>query len=223
MDVSEILSELDDHGFNDTAVARKMSILNSVYWKVCSLKPWRFLEKSINLNFAGGSMVASNNPSTVRAVMKAWNVGATMGGRRIRPWRTDDFYETFASNLTLAGTPYLYFIEGDGQGGYNVNFYPVPPSGSGLVTMRYLQRPAELLSTDLEAAIVIPPQHHRDVLVNGCLVRLYAMEDDPELSQYFKSLYDEAVQDMDNDLWVVQYDQPDFIHVIDPEDYDLDF
>jgi len=92
--------------------------------------------------------------------------------------------------------------------------WPIP-GATQTVTMKYIHWPAELVAVDVEAAIILPSRYHRRVLVNGTVYKLYLMEDDPELAREFKNLYEEAIERMRSDLWKRQYDQPDYVHVLD--------
>jgi len=63
MDVSEIIDDLEDHGFEDTSEARKLAALNDTLWDVTGREPWPFLEKSVALSFNGSSSTPTNLPS----------------------------------------------------------------------------------------------------------------------------------------------------------------
>jgi len=46
MTIADILTELDDHGFQDISSVRKMGYINDVTADICSREPWPFLEDS---------------------------------------------------------------------------------------------------------------------------------------------------------------------------------
>ena len=60
MTAAEIIAEIDDAGFDDKDTSIKLSALNEVYWEVCGLEPWPFLEKTVTLAFDGSSGVPTN-------------------------------------------------------------------------------------------------------------------------------------------------------------------
>jgi hypothetical protein len=214
VNVSDILLEFTDHGFGDISTVRQMAILNETYNDVIGREPWPFLEKTIDLTFDGTNRTASNMPSDFRSALKLINKAS---GRRLVAWREDDFMEQYQAVLNQTETPYLFFFQG-----LSLNVHPIPAS-SDVVTMRYLAKPVDLLSTDVEATILLPSRYHRATLVNGSLEKLYAMEDDTDLAAWFERKYEKAVQLMRQDLWKQQWDSPDYIHHTDPDDLWSDF
>jgi len=167
----------------------------------------------IDLNFDGSKMAPTNWPARFRAALKVF---VKSNGLRLPPWRLDDFYETYADQLTQMGTPQLYFMEQE-----QLQFYPIPSAANGVVTLKYIEYPAELTSSSLEADIWLPLRFHRGVLVNGAAAKLAAMEDDLELATYFENQMEKAYMQMEADLWRWQYDQPDYIHVVDDDNWSL--
>jgi len=207
--VSDLISELGDHGFTDTSTARKVSVINDSIWEICGREPWPFLEKSIDLNFDGSSATPSNFPSDFRAALKVVRID---NGLRIPYMRLDDAEEMFATELTEAGDPYaFYFLAG------SMKFVRIPAAATGLLRMRYIHTPAAVTSGTAEAGIIIPARHHRAILL-GALWKLYDMEDDIELAQRFQGNFEKRMNDMRQDLWARQYDSPDYIHVFDTDD-----
>lgn len=211
MDVADLLTIVDNHGFTDTDEADKLAALNETYWDVCGREPWRFLEKSVDLDFDGTSGVSTTTVDDLRAVLLAYR---TVDGLTLRPQRADDFYANFAANLTDGGDPYIYYFDFGGQ----IKFYPVPPESTGGVVLKYLQIPAELTADSVSSEIVLPSRYHRAVLANGTLYKLYIQEDDTDLSAYFERLYEKALNTMREDLWKQQYDEPEYIHPVYPDD-----
>ena len=222
MNVSDIITELSNHGFTDTDTATAMRAINSTYWDACGREPWPFLVKSVDLTFNGSASTPANLPSDFHAVIAAqvkgfstfdgWNDGT------VRHERYDNMLTNFLSSGS--GVPvdqprYFYFI------GTQLNFYPIPTAAT-VVTMNYVSTPTDLLSTDLEAAIVIPKQWHRSVLVNGALYRLYAMEDDTDLAAGFQNYYEQGLQQMRDWVWKLQYQRGDVVHQVEHDRYGYD-
>lgn len=212
MDVSEIISDLDDHGFSDTSPTRKMAVINEAYWDVCGREPWPFLEKSATLSFTG-SDTPSNLPADFNAVVQM--VPAAGATYPVNWMRYDDWLNMYG-NTPSTGIPQVFYFIGS-----TMHFYPTPTNGTQ-VTMFYLSTPVELQSTDAEAAIVLPPQFHRTLLVNGALYRLYAMEDDMALSQGFQTFYETGIARMIEWAFKKQYQRPDVIRPVDPDDINLE-
>ena len=210
MDASQVIDELNDHGFEDTTSTRKVAILNDTVADVCSREHWPFLEKELVLTFDGSSAVPSNFPADFSKL-----VGLTdpSTGNRIKWERWEVLRAYFANALDASGTPeYYYFVKNQ------LKTYPTPGSGQTL-DLSYICWHPEVLEATVEADILIPARHHR-VLVVGTLYKLYAMEDDPELSAVFKDEYERRIGMMREDLMRVQYDRPDRIFALDDDPFD---
>ena len=211
MDAPAILSEIDDHGFSDTSSTRKVALLNATYWRICGMKPWPFLEKTVALNFDGTNAFPSNLPTDFKAVKSIWGTNGPIHWNRLETLR-----RAYGTDMTTVGQPiYFYFL------GTQLRFYPVPPVGTGTLQMDYIHRPAALTSATTEANIIIPLQYHR-LLVAGTLVKLYRMEDDPENAAEFAQEFKELFNEMFADMWQLQFDRPDQVFITDPEEFDYD-
>lgn len=211
MDVADMLDELDDHGFVDTGIERKVAMLNDAMYDAASRDSWPFLEESITLTFDGTSAVPSNLPANF---LRPINLIRATDNTKLRWVRVEEMDP--GTDLTQGGDPVYYWLFND-----QINVWPVPGSGT-TVRMRYIKEPADLAEGMLEAAIEWPKRHHR-MLVLGALFKLYDMEDDPELAVRFQQHYEEAIQKMAGDVFSRQLDRPDVIYT-DPwfdGDYDL--
>lgn len=209
MDVADVISELDDHGFTDSTSARKVAVINDTYWDVAGREPWPFLEKTVSLTFAGGSATASNLPTDFHSI-----VSADSGNIRLRAIDYEEYQERFGQTAyaSLAGTPrFFYFVAG------TPSFYPIPAS-TDTVRILYIQTPPALTALSLEAAIFVPKQYHRGLLVNGALYKLYAMEDDTDLAAGFQGWFEQTLQRMREFVWRRQYQDPTIIKSVDFED-----
>ena len=215
MDVSGIINDLVDHGFDDASTERLLAVINETYHDVCDGQPWRFLETSVDLEFDGTTGVPTNWPTDFRTLVAIFRKA---DGTKVEHIRYDDFIAGYAMNLNYIASPLLYYFQGT-----QLKAYPIPQA-TDVVTMEYIREPTELTETDIEANILIPKRYHRATLVNGSLYKLYLMEDDPELSSSFKALYDQAFLKM-SASWLIQIDRSDYIHHVDPDDVDdfIDF
>lgn len=210
MDVSEMLSDLGDHGFTDSPTDTKVRVLQDTIWEIEALRPWPFLEAEVTLDFDGTSAVATNLPADLRAVRKAVLLP---GGIDLDPTRREDVEEFAGGALNTVGAPLSYYFEGE-----ELRFWPVPPSGTQ-IRLPYLRVSADIDSDTLEGAILIPKRHHRAIVL-GALVRLYDMEDDPELADRFQGHYESRLDRMVDDLFRKQYDRPEYVRVQDPDSWD---
>lgn len=211
MDVAEILAELDDHGFTDTSEDRKVAAINFAIKNIAQRRAWPFIEKVTTISFDGSSPVPQDVPADLRTVMKIMD-----GGRRIRPQRVDDVEEQLGARLLEAGTAYYYYFEGR-----ELRVWQVPSAGTSL-RLRYLRFAPTVTATSDEAAIVVPSDYHEAVIFRA-LMRLYDLEDDPELASRFEAHYENVLAQMTEALTTQQMDQADFIHVVDDDDWHDDF
>lgn len=210
--VADIISELDDHGFADTATARKVGIINDTVADICSREPWPFLEKEIDLTFNGSSAAPTNLPSDFSKVL---GIQDTNLGNSIAFERWEVIRKKFGSQVTATnlGDPiYYYFVKAQPR------IYPTPGATASL-HLEYVCFHPTLAQSDVEAAILIPPRHHRAIVL-GSLYKLYSLEDDPELAQVFEQEYEHRISIMREDLIRVQYDSPDHIYVTDMDYFD---
>lgn len=217
MDVADIISELDDHGFDDTESARKVAIINDVMWEVCGLEPWPFLESTASLTFDGThgypvELDPTDPTPTITDLHAVLSIRQDNGG----PLDYIDFDE-FQQNrpdTLVSGTPRWFYFEAG-----VLTVYPIPPSTT-TATLSYISTPAALTSASLAADIPLPAQYHRAVLVNGALVRLYAMEEDLDIAAGFKAYHDEAVARMREFMWRRQYQRQMIVVPSDVDDTD---
>jgi hypothetical protein len=211
MDAQALISELNDFGFVDTASTRKVSAIQASLRNILYRKPWPFLEKVMTLTFDGTNAAPSNTPTDLRAVMKI--IDYTSGRpRRIRFKRTDDAEEQLT--LTDAGTPYFYYFEGSALKVYQI------PGASQTLRLRYLRTAPVITETSTEADLLLPPDYH-EALLFRTVVRLADMDDDNDVAARFDALYENVVAQMTDALMALQHDEPEFIHVVDPDDYDF--
>lgn len=211
MDVSEMLTDLGDHGFTDTGTATKVRVLQDTIWEIEGVRPWPFLEASVTLTFSGSSGLASNFPAAFKTALKLKDV---QNNRTLDPTGESDL-EDAGFDLTTTGVPRVYYPSGD-----DLYVWPIPPA-STTVRMRYLKSSTAISSSSVAADILLPARHHR-LIVLGALVRLYDMEDDPELAARFEGHYERRLERMVDDLFRKQLDRPDFIRVQDPDAWDYD-
>lgn len=214
MTVEEIIDDLDDHGFEDTPVERKLAVINETVWDVGSREPFPQLVDSIALDFDGTSPTPTNAPTDMRAVI---SLGYADRRKTLRPMRLDDFEERHGHNeLSGSGDPAVYYFEGS-----TLKIYPVPAAGTGTMRLKYLKTTDPLEEDDTDNAIWIPRRFHRGLIVNGSVYKLYLMEDDPELAREFERLFEKSYANMRGDLLMQQYDENEMIEwYIDDIDYD---
>lgn len=206
--VAALISDLDDHGFEDTDADRKVAVINDTIADICSREPWPFLESvaSVTCNSQAPAL-----PSDFRASLA---VIIPSNGVVLQPERLDTIVKRYPNALTSQGTPaYYYFI------GSQINLVPVPDQ-SYVAQLYYLRTHPFVTQSSGETDILIPARHHRAIVL-GTLARLYAMEDDPDLATVFNQLYEQRLVTMQADLWQRQFDRTDrVVDLWDGDDYD---
>jgi len=212
MDVPTLLDLLDEFGFADADQEWKVQAIQNTIWDIEGLKPWPFLETSIDLNFDGSSGVATNLPSNFRAALRLKDLST---GDRITPVRLDDAEDHIGKDYTEVGNPAFYYFEG-GQ----LKVWPLPTSGSSRLRLKYVRWSDPIDATSAEADIVIPKFYH-EAIQYGTLLRLLDSEDDPELSVRYQGHYESQLERMANTLFQLQFDRPDVITITDPDDWDF--
>jgi len=212
MDVASIIAELDDHGFADTSPERKLSAINFAIKNITQRKPfWKYVEKVVTISFDGVSPVPTDSPADLRTVMKIMNLST---GQRVRPQRVDDMEENYSMHLLDSGDPTYYYFEGT-----QLRIWYVPGAGQTL-RLRYLRTAPLVTATGNEASIIIPPDFHEAIIFRA-LMRLYDLDDDPELAARFEAHYENVLAQMTEPASTQQLDAPDFVHVVDDDDWDF--
>jgi hypothetical protein len=206
--VSEMLSEVRDHGFDDLTDTRILGFLNDTYWDICSREAWPFLEASAALVTDGTGLVTS--PDDVSKVLSI--TANTAGSPNLQPRDLGEFSKMHGEELALTGTPHTYYFVGN-----NVYVYPIPASSDH--TIRYIRNP-DALTVSPDSSPILPTQHHR-VIVLGSLVKCYTLEDDPEQAGIFTNMYEQRLMQMRNDLWRRQFDRTDVIVDMESDATDL--
>lgn len=205
MNVSDMISELNDFGFSDITSSRMLGFINDAYWDVCSRENWPFLEKSAALTVDTTGKVTS--PTDIGKVQRLVDTGL---GTRLEPVREDAFTMWNANQLTQTGNPDRYFFIGD-------QLYVYPISTANSLTLRYVSVPAALTISP-DSAPILPLRHHRVVLL-GALVPCYFLEDDADNAGVADQMYEARIERMRNDLWMHQTDRPDTIEDVDGHDW----
>lgn len=208
-----MVDEIDDYGFTDTTTARKLTKLQEAIWQIEAMEPWPFLETTALLSFSGDSGVAFNFPTNFRAALKLMHVTK---GYRIRVVPTDDADMIMAGNEATQSDPMIYYFEG-----MNLSVWPRPKPSDGLLKLRYLRWSDAITINTLEAAILIPKYYHEAIVLKA-LVALYVMEDDTDLAVGIENLFEDKIMNMRAALWQRQFDQPNFIHSVDAEEWDYE-
>lgn len=206
--VSEMLSEVRDHGFDDLTDTRILGFLNDTYWDICSREAWPFLEASAALVTNSSGLVTS--PTDIGKVI---SITSNVSGKpNLQPQDLGEFSKRNNYELALTGDPYVYYFVND-----DLYVHPIPAASDH--TIRYIRVPAAL-TVSPDSSPIIPVQHHR-LVVLGALVNCYTLEDDPEQAGVFTNRYEQRLMQARNDLWRRQFDRTDVIVDMESDATDL--
>lgn len=212
MDVSEAITIINNHGFEDTDDTQKMWAINDAVWEIDGMEPWPYLLKSLNLNFDGTNPYPSNLPVDLARVKWATRLS---DGNPIWPERIETIRNRYGSTALLAQTgdpQFFYFV------GQQLRFWPIPNTSTGSVLLDYRAWQPKLTSTSVEANILMPVRYH-SAWLSGALQRLYTGDDDPELGAVKKQEMEDRVSKMRSDLLIQQEMRSDVVVQTDPEDF----
>lgn len=204
MDVSEILTDIRNHGFSDTTEFSNtviMGHINDAYWDICAREDWPFLETSASVSISAAQITKPTRFNRMLTFMVPSN------GYIIEPKSYTWILKNYNMSTSVTGPPRFYYFIGE-----NLYVYPTPDT-TYTSTCHYIQYPAELSSSDIESAILLPPRHHR-ILVLGALVQLYTLDDQLDIAAAIKQQYEDRIRLMRHDLWTKQIDRPMIIESI---------
>jgi hypothetical protein len=197
--VQDLMDAMTDHGFSDTATARKIELINDAYQDICSREAWPFLEKQATGVTVVGAANWAAQPADLGEVLSIV-IDATSD--ILVPMRLDDLTKRFSGSLTTRGRPAYYtFVAGQ------IQLYPVP-DGVYTLTISYVSSPAKL--TAAGDTPVLPDRHARTILL-GAVASAYDMEDDTDLAMKFDAKFEKRIATMKYDLMTRQFDRPDTV------------
>jgi hypothetical protein len=209
----ELLTSLNEFGFEDTDISEKLNALNFAIKNITQRKLWSFLDIVLSLTFDGSSATPTNAPSDLRAVRKIID---TSNGRRVKLHPHRRHGGAVRHDAHDSGDPFFFYFEGR-----TLKFYQVP-SATKTLRLRYARFAGKVQSGDPESAIIVPPDGHEAVLFRA-LQHLYDLEDDSELAQRFEAKAENSIALLDEAFGVQQDDEPEYIHVVDDDDWYDDF
>lgn len=215
MNASDMITELNDHGFSDESTTAKVRSLQHAVYDIEGREPWPFIEAVITLTFDGTNSYPSNMPTNYRALLNAVDMATA---QKIRWVRSEEFDSIVGNQQGLPQTAGILLMYWDGS---HVNFWPVP-SASATVRMRYQVWSPAISSGSLETDFKIPAQYH-DIIVAGALWRLYEMNDDPDLAARWEQHVETRLAAMRATMQRLQFSRPDVIRITDYDDIYGDF
>jgi hypothetical protein len=173
-------TELLARGFDDLSATRSGYFINRAHWRLCSMAPWPFLEKSTT---PGASPVTINDLKSVLYVVDQTNDVMLEGidQRSIRDFDPD---------LTNSGNPELWYLTGTST----LTVWPVNTTNTILV--RYLKRPAVLTGTDAFAV----PEDWEYLVVDLAAVLAYRDSDNFDTAAALQADVSVEVEEMKEDL-----------------------
>lgn len=196
---SDVISVLKDHGFDDYTDPQFLVILNAVQNDLCALEPWPLLEAPFTFPTVAASNVLTL-PANFGAMLHLVN---TTTGYALIPERWDVIEKNYPNYLAQQAAPQYYYFKGE-----LAFMYPVPDG------VYALQGGIQTLPTQLTAVsdAFTWPSRHLWVIVYGSLVKLFNLEDDLNMANFYQAAYDNQLTRAREDLWKRQYDRFDRIY-----------
>jgi hypothetical protein len=209
MDVSAMIAEIQEHGFEDMSSARIVAAINDAYHDVSSRIDWPWM-RTVYTDYS----VSGNTNLTLSGSWKKIHKMICLTTKTIIPYR--EYYELIDENGVINsasitnGEPTNYYIWDD-----TIKFWP-PPDAVRQYSVWATIDTTDLTSSSVTADIAIPAKHHR-VLVLGALKNLYPLNDDLGAAQYFEQQFEKRIQWMIEEAFDKQGETEKFI--VDSYDY----
>lgn len=198
MDVSAMITEIQEHGFEDISSTRIVAAINDAYQDVCARFAWPWLQTVQTATASVGNQTLTL-ATAVRNVDKVVNV--TQDARLYFSDYTEliNRADDIADTTDRANPSHYYLLDGA------LLLYPTPSVADTYRVYGY-QDVSDLTSGTLSAAIAIPSKHHR-VLITGAIMRLAPLNDDWGMAQFFEGQYERRIQTMVADSFNVAGDR----------------
>lgn len=211
--VTDMVTEIQEHGFEDLSTTRIVAAINDAYHDVCSRHEWTWMESSAQIaNLAAGNPSLNMTPYPFRTIQKIY--GAAVDGAE-----TALRYIDFNELVNKVGNPinedrgepthWYYYL-----GSNLIRLFPYPDAVYTYV-IAFIARSVDLSTSSLTTDIKVP-DHHRRVMVLGALKNLYPINDDMNAAMFFEQQYEARIQRMFLDDVSIQTDIEN--HVVDVYD-----
>lgn len=174
MNVNDMVTEIQAHGFDDVLAARIIPLLDLEHKRICATAAWPFTEATSTWtpNVVAVNVTVPGAPSPIQFVRYA---ELPQYSQALSYVRRDILRKTYGGGLTtVTDLPKNYYI-------FNEEFFVWPnfPIGTTTVqvTLDYHMKPATLAAGGAEATILLPPEFH-GILMDRVLARLSRSEGD---------------------------------------------
>lgn len=174
MNLTEIIQEVKDRGYDFDSDPRITNWVNRAYHRLCDRHPWAWLETT-----ATGAA-----PLTIADLRAVYSVADTTSDEiltveDIRTLREAD------PGLDQTGAPAVWYLSGE-------NTISVWPVRADTLSVRYIKVPTDLSGS---ATPILPTRYHY-LLVEGALYYAYRDSDEPEMAQNCKDEFEEGIAEM---------------------------
>ena len=214
---SDIITDVQNHGFTDISSSDILVHLNDTYQDLCSLESWPFLQQVLSTAFTPSQAAQfGTDEGSLLDIKQVLSLVNVTQGYELQPIKPDSFAKNYVGVLNQTGFPVFYYTPEyniAAPNGIKINVWPIPTTAA-TVQLRYLFIPPDLATNSTP---VFPARFHR-VLTWGTLLSIYRMEDDTDTGREFQMMYDRHISRMREDLWSVQYDRDDTIQDITRDD-----
>jgi len=209
MNVSDIITELNQHGFSELPDSLKVNVINDTLWEIEAEEPWPFLENTTDLAFDGTNDYPTNLPSDFKSVRNL--VIRDSSPVTLDPITKQEYRDFYFQYPEATGTPHSYYVSNK-----TIHFVPIPPSTT-TVRLDYIATQPAVTTSTLESAIYLPPRHHR-LIVLGALAKLYMADDAIGYAQIALQMYRAKLELVKADILIEQWQRPKHITAVDDDD-----
>ena len=214
MTLDDMYTEMELYGFDDLDDDQKLLLLNEAYFDIATREPWPFLEAVAPITVPPAQSQITNNTLVTGNVTNLNSVLSfidTTNSITMTPERGDVIEKEYVV-AAYTGTPTKYYFVGD-------ELLVYPPTDS-VINYRLYYTKTPVAATTTSDTFLIPARHH-SIIVYGALIKAFLVNDDPQAA-IFQNMFESRYQQMRADVWMNQYDRPDYIGVI-TDSYDWSY
>jgi hypothetical protein len=212
MTVDDLLTSMNEFGFEDTDISEKQNALNFAIKNITQRKMWSFLDTVMSLTFDGSNATPSNTPADLRAVRKI--IDTSTGRRALQAHRRHG--GAVRLHADAGGDPYYYYFEGR-----TLKVYQVPPAHADAAD------PLRALRGKVASGIRrARSSSRRTATRQSCSARCSTCTTSRTTPSWRSGLSPRprtASRCSTEAFGVKQDDEPEYIHVVDDDDWYDDF
>lgn len=199
--VTDMLTQIDAHGFESQSETLKIQAINDAQTDLCSRHPWPFLETLVTPQTSPGTAFLGLQPG-YKAAISLLN---TTTGNRIKHVRYETVHAAEDIDITRQGEPAVFY-----HVGRLIGLFPVPDAAYDLKLL-YLSSPLVITASGDSLTV---PDHLTRIVLQGALAYLYEINDDDQKADRFQRRFEDRIVQAINDVQMRQYSDADSVTVL---------